>query len=128
MGSNDVGKTVAAESILESRGEIPPLHLSINNRAIQAEAVNAPNKRETVLTVLPPRRPQRWGIRMKANVVDAVRQGQLSLTEVCERYELSSEEYLSWQRSLERFGLAGLRQRHIQSSTRHDAGGKDGAS
>ena len=64
---------------------------------------------------------------MKANIVDAVRQGHFSLSEVCERYELSSEEYLSWQRSLERFGLAGLRQRHIQSSMRNEAGRADKA-
>ena len=56
----------------------------------------------------------RWVIRRKAKVVAAVRGGLLSLEEVCERYSLSVEEYLSWQSSVDRFGLAGLRTTKVQ--------------
>ena len=50
----------------------------------------------------------------KAEVVAAVRGGLLSLEEACERYVLTVEEYLSWQRSIDRHGLAGLRTTRIQ--------------
>jgi hypothetical protein len=58
---------------------------------------------------LPPPRPERWVPRRKAEIVDAVRRGFLSLGEACERYALSMEEYLAWQRDVELFGLSGLR-------------------
>lgn len=128
MGSEGDGKIAAAELARENAGLVPPLHFSQNNQGMPVEPERAPIRRDGAYTVLPPRRPQRWGIRMKANVVDAVRQGHYSLSEVCERYELSSEEYLSWQHSLERFGLAGLRQRHMQSSLRNETRREDIAS
>jgi len=108
VGSDGEGKSAAVESVPECEGRIPPPR-SLEKRRASGE-----------LSILPPARPRRWGIRMKANVVDAVRQGHFSLSEVCDRYELSSEEYLSWQHSLERFGLAGLRQRHIQTALRQE--------
>ena len=63
---------------------------------------------------LPPPGHQRWVIRRKAEVVAAVRGGLLSLEEACDRYVLTVEEYLSWQRSIDRHGLAGLRTTRIQ--------------
>ena len=63
---------------------------------------------------LPPRETKRWVIRRKAEVVAAVRGGLLSLEEACERYTLTTEEYLSWQRALDKNGLAGLRTTRIQ--------------
>jgi Protein of unknown function (DUF1153) len=56
----------------------------------------------------------RWVIRRKAEVVAAVRGGLLTLEEVCDRYRLSVEEFLSWQQSIDRNGLAGLRVTRIQ--------------
>lgn len=50
-----------------------------------------------------------WVPRKKAEIVLAVRGGLLSLVEACERYELTSEEFLSWQTALDRHGLKGLR-------------------
>jgi len=63
-----------------------------------------------VLTVedLPSARPGRWVARKKAEVVAGVRGGLISLTEACARYELTPEEFLSWQNALDRFGLKGL--------------------
>ena len=63
---------------------------------------------------LPPPNTGRWVIRRKAEVVAAVRGGLLSLEEACDRYTLTVEEYLSWQRSIDRHGLAGLRTTRIQ--------------
>ena len=47
---------------------------------------------------LPPPETKRWVIRRKAEVVAAVRNGLISLEEACNRYKLSVEEFLSWQR------------------------------
>lgn len=63
---------------------------------------------------LPPRETKRWVIRRKAEVVAAVRGGLISLEEACERYTLTVEEFLSWQASIERHGLAGLRATRVQ--------------
>ena len=53
--------------------------------------------------------PRRWVPQRKAEIVAAVRGGYLSLAQARERYALSLEEYLTWQREIDRSGLAGLR-------------------
>lgn len=58
---------------------------------------------------LPPADTTRWVTRRKALVVKAVRIGLISLDDACRRYTLSVEEFLSWQRLLDRYGLKGLR-------------------
>jgi len=63
---------------------------------------------------LPPPGTRRWVIRRKAEVVAGVRAGLISLEEACKRYSLSVEEFLSWQRSIDRHGLRGLRTTRIQ--------------
>jgi hypothetical protein len=63
---------------------------------------------------LPPVNTGRWVIRRKAEVVAAVRGGLLTLDEALERYSLTAEEFLAWQRSIERHGLAGLRTTRLQ--------------
>ena len=66
------------------------------------------------LADLPPANTQRWVIRRKAEVVAAVRGGLLTLEEACERYRLTTEEFLGWQQSIARWGMAGLRTTRIQ--------------
>lgn len=63
---------------------------------------------------LPPPGTKRWVIRRKAAVVAAVRNGLLTLEDACKRYHLSVEEFLSWQRLIERHGLPGLRATRLQ--------------
>ena len=63
---------------------------------------------------LPAASTRRWVIRRKAEVVAAVRGGLLSLEEACDRYTLTVEEFLSWQMSIDQYGLAGLRTTKIQ--------------
>jgi hypothetical protein len=53
-------------------------------------------------------------IRRNAEVVAAVRGGLLSLGDACARYRLTIDEFLSWQRSIERHGMAGLRATRVQ--------------
>jgi hypothetical protein len=50
---------------------------------------------------LPPRTIGRWVIAQKAKVVGAVQHGVITLDEACERYNLTVEEFLSWQKRLD---------------------------
>lgn len=68
---------------------------------------------------LPPRNTSRWVARRKAEVVAAVNGGLLSIREACERYDLSLEEFASWQRAVEREGMSGLRITRIQHHREH---------
>ena len=63
---------------------------------------------------LPPPNTKRWVIRRKAEVVAGVRSGLISLDEACQRYTLSVEEFISWQRLIERHGVLGLRATRLQ--------------
>ena len=63
---------------------------------------------------LPPPNTKRWVIRRKAAVVAAVRTGAISIEEACRCYQLSEEEFRSWERALEIHGIAGLRATRIQ--------------
>lgn len=58
---------------------------------------------------LPPPNTTRWVASRKAQVVAAVQGGLLSLEEVMARYNLSLEEFYSWQRAMDRAGVSGLR-------------------
>lgn len=66
------------------------------------------------LADLPSPNTRRWVIRRKAKVVAAVRGGLISLEEACKRYSLSVEEFLSWQRAIDKHGLPGLRVTRLQ--------------
>jgi transposase-like protein len=57
----------------------------------------------------------RWTVRRKAAVVQAVRNGSLTLDEVCKRYDICVEEFRAWKRDLDRHGLAGLRVTRLQA-------------
>ena len=58
---------------------------------------------------LPPADTKRWVIRRKAEVVAGVRAGLISMNEACERYSLSLDEFLLWQRQFDSHGLEGLK-------------------
>ena len=76
---------------------------------IRPKAVTGPLGERMTRTDLPPRNTMRWIARRKAEVVAAVNGGLLSIPEACERYDLTLEEFASWQRAVEREGLPGLR-------------------
>lgn len=63
---------------------------------------------------LPPPNTTRWVSRRKAAVVAAVRNGEITIEEALRRYQLSEEEFLSWQRAFEAHGLAGLHATRVQ--------------
>src|SRR5205085_7046430 len=79
-----------------------------------AKYVIGPDGSPLTIADLPAPGTRRWVIRRKAEVVAAVRGGLLSLEEACSRYTLTVEEFLSWQYSIDRHGLAGLRTTRIQ--------------
>jgi hypothetical protein len=63
---------------------------------------------------LPPAGTKRWVMRRKAEVVAGVRSGVISLEQACQRYTLSVEEFLSWQRLIDSHGVRGLRATRLQ--------------
>jgi hypothetical protein len=80
----------------------------------RARYVIGPDGSPLTIADLPPTNTRRWVIRRKAEVVAAVRGGLLSLSEACDRYRLTIDEFLSWQRSIEKHGLPGLRATRVQ--------------
>jgi uncharacterized protein DUF1153 len=50
---------------------------------------------------LPPHGVKHFSIPEKVLVVTAVRHGMLTFVEACERYDLSLEEFLVWQRAFD---------------------------
>jgi hypothetical protein len=82
--------------------------------------VIGPDGQPMTLSDLPPPDTHRWVVRRKATVVAAVRGGLISLEEACKRYRLSVEEFLSWQRMIERHGVQGLRVTRIQEYRKVD--------
>ena len=70
----------------------------------RVKSVIGPGGSRLTIADLPAPGTKRWIARRKAEVVVAVRGGLLSLEEVCNRYKLTVDELLSWQRSLQRSG------------------------
>jgi hypothetical protein len=68
----------------------------------------------SALSDLPPPSTTRWVARRKAQVVAAVRDGVLTFEDACRRYNISPEEYLSWERAIDRHGPGALRVTRLQ--------------
>lgn len=77
-------------------------------------SVVGPDGTPLTLADLPRANTKRWVIRRKAEVVAAVRGDLLTLEQACERYNLTAEEFLSWERAIDRHGLQGLRATRVQ--------------
>jgi len=86
----------------------------IENQKIRPAQVIGPLGESLTLESLPPPTTTRWVVRRKAEVVAAVNGGLLSVDEVCDRYNLSLEEFATWQRAVDRSGMPGLRVTRIQ--------------
>jgi len=61
-----------------------------------------------------PRPRQRWTVRRKATVIQAVRGGWVPIEEVCEMYSISADEFIAWERDVDRYGIYGLRTTRLQ--------------
>lgn len=86
----------------------------IENQKIRPAQVIGPLGEALTLDTLPPADTSRWVVRRKAEVVAAVNGGLLTIDEVCARYQLTLEEFASWQRAIDRSGLPGLRVTRVQ--------------
>ncbi len=92
----------------------------------QAAEVLGPEGKPITLDDLPPLNTKRWVIRRKAAVVSGVRAGLISREEACRRYTLSVEEFSTWQRMIDKFGMRGLRVtqlKHYRHSERPQGAG-----
>ena len=86
----------------------------LENQTFRPASVIGPLGEQLTLEMLPQPETRRWVIRRKAEVVAAVQGGLLTFDEACERYSLTLEELASWERSVERAGMKGLRVTHVQ--------------
>lgn len=86
----------------------------IENQKIRPEHVIGPLGEPLSVKDLPKPSTKRWVVRRKAEVVAAVNGGLLTIDEVLERYNLTLEEFASWQRAVDRSGMQGLRVTRIQ--------------
>jgi len=57
---------------------------------------------------LPSPNTRRWDTKRKAQVVEAVRSGRISLEQACDIYAMSVDEFLGWQSMFDRYGTKGL--------------------
>jgi hypothetical protein len=99
---------------LNSRSMESGARIKMEDRKGRVSYVIGPDGSPLTLADLPPPGTRRWVIRRKAEVVAAVRGGLLSLDDACKRYTLTVEEFLAWQRAIERFGMPGLRATRVQ--------------
>jgi hypothetical protein len=86
----------------------------LENQKFRPHQVIGPLGEPLTLDSLPPPGTTRWVVRRKAEVVAAVNGGLLTADEVCDRYNLSVEEFAGWQRAVDRSGMPGLRVTRIQ--------------
>ena len=79
------------------------------------DAEGDPNQEEAFgkMPELPSLR-RRWTVRRKAAVIQAVRGGWVPIEEACRLYNLSVDEFLAWERDIDRHGLHGLRTTRYQ--------------
>lgn len=86
----------------------------IENQDFRPAQVIGPLGEPLTLADLPPPETKRWVVRRKAEVVAAVTGGLLTIDEVLARYNLTLEEFASWQRAVDRSGMKGLRVTRLQ--------------
>ena len=87
--------------------------MSIDNSTPRTRVIG-PSGETLTIASLPPPETKRWVIRRKAEVVAAVRGGLISLDDALARYRLTAEEFLAWQKAIDKWGMQGLRTTRIQ--------------
>ena len=64
---------------------------------------------------LPPAIGQRWVVSRKLYVIEAIRNGDLSIEDACVLYSLTTDEVLSWRLAYDRHGVEGLKIKKLQT-------------
>ncbi len=90
------------------------LRNDLPDRSGQRPSEHKESAPKVTMADLPPPGTTRWVISRKAAVVAGVKTGLLSLDEALDRYGLSLDEFLSWKRLLDDFGVKGLRVTRIK--------------
>jgi len=85
----------------------------VTDAKIPGKSTPAP-RTKPALDELPPADTKRWTPRRKAAVVEAVLSGMITIEEVCRRYELTVDEFLSWHHAMNAHGVPGLRTTRLQ--------------
>ena len=67
---------------------------------------------------------QSWTVQSKAIVIKAVRGGWVPIEEICALYNLSADEFVAWERQVDRYGVPGLRSTRYQIYRDTDKGGR----
>ena len=83
-------------------------HNSQRQEASPITSMADSGQKQRMLNDLPPTETKRWVIRRKAAVVTAVKNGAIALDDVCWLYNISVEEFLTWQEMIEKHGNRGL--------------------
>ncbi len=91
-----------------------------SERPSRPNGVIGPAGQPLTVENLPPPDTIRWVISRKAEVVSAVRNGLIGLDEACERYRLSTEEFLIWEQLIAVHGPRGLRVTRTQKYRQSD--------
>jgi hypothetical protein len=86
----------------------------IEGQPLKPSWVIGPLGEKLTVESLPSPYTTRWVIRRKAEIVAAVNGGLISIDEACERYSLTLDEIVSWQRAIDRTGMKGLRVTQLQ--------------
>ena len=81
---------------------------------MQNDAADAEDRIDVLGVPELPRAGQRWTVRRKAAVVEAVRGGWVPIDEACVLYNISVDEFIAWERDLDRYGVHGLRTTRYQ--------------
>ncbi len=92
----------------------------MSERPGRSSSVIGPAGQPLTVESLPPPDTKRWVIRRKAEVVAAVRNGLIGQDDACERYRLSAEEFLNWEKLIAAHGLRGLQVTRLQQYRRFD--------
>ena len=69
---------------------------------------------------LPSPNVKRWTPRRKAQILDAVARGDVTAEIVFDRYRISRDEFLEWERLDEEFGISGLKTTLFQTYRKKD--------
>ena len=82
--------------------------LDPGRNAWSASIVSGTAGKSVTIDNLPPNNITRWTFLPKSQVVLAVRRGLITRKHACERYCVSPEEFLSWERTIAKHGTRGL--------------------
>ncbi|KAB7615897.1 DUF1153 domain-containing protein [Amylibacter sp. SFDW26] len=77
--------------------------------------VTLPNGQKFTRSDLPERTTKRWVASRKATVILGVETGLITMSEACELYGLSQDEFDEWHRAIKQYGFGALKATKLKS-------------